>query len=967
MLLAGLALLPAFVFLLYQSFAQRQHVASDARKDALRLVQLAAAEQRQMVAMARQQLLMLAQLPIVQRPDWTALCNRTFADLLKQNPTYANLGVIDRGGDVRCSAVPMKQRVNVSDRDYFRAAMATGTFAVGAFQTGRITGRSTVVFAQPMPDAAGEIQGMVFIAMDLLAWLDQLAAGTLLPPGTALLLLNRQGTVLARHPDPERWMGRTLPDSPLIRAVLTRDGGGSIVATGLDGVPRLQVYDEIGPSPAAQVYFVAGIPTREVLAHVNQELFGSLLVLAAVAVMTLALAWLGSTRLILQPTATLLRAVQRLARDDLSARTHLPRVGGEIGELARNFDRMAENLQHKHHELQRVNRALKILSAGNRAMLRATDEQSLLEDMCRVIVREGGYAAALVLYRRDDDAGTLWPMAEAGYPGGLAALRALPISWADNDYGQGSAGIAVRTGQTRVTRNALKDPNYDVWHAVAPAYPSDASMPLRVGGEIIGVLTITASEPNAFQAEELKMLEESADDLAFGVGSLRTRAAHQQASEALWRMTHFDAITALPNETHFTERLAAAIDDAERRNRPFALLQLDIERLREINDALGFGNGNELLRQFGERLRYALPDPAVTARLRADEFAVLLPDTGTDAAIDAALRLRSELTKPFEIADIPLDVPLQIGIALFPEHGATPHDLFRHMDMALQQAKKKIGAGHAVFDTSLNHIQPRRLTMASELRRAIDGGDLLLYLQPKVEMASGRVCGAEGLVRWRHAAHGLIPPGEFIGLAEHTGLIKPLTEWVIEAALRLNHAWLREGCALPIAVNLSARNLHEEMLLDKIRGLLATWGTNTGLLNLEITESTIMNDPGFALGVLRRLSDAGISLHIDDFGTGYSSLSYLQKLPVDTIKIDRSFVTDIVTNRDSELIVRSTIGLAHDLGRKVIAEGVEDRETWSRLAALGCDMAQGYFIAKPMPAEQFPAWVREFRPPVAGG
>jgi EAL domain-containing protein (putative c-di-GMP-specific phosphodiesterase class I) len=286
------------------------------------------------------------------------------------------------------------------------------------------------------------------------------------------------------------------------------------------------------------------------------------------------------------------------------------------------------------------------------------------------------------------------------------------------------------------------------------------------------------------------------------------------------------------------------------------------------------------------------------------------------------------------------------------------------MDMAVQLAKKK-GLGCVVFDPMQDQNPSRRLNLAGELRRAIDGGDLSLYLQPKVEMATGRVCGAEGLVRWRHAERGLIFPGEFIELAEHTGLIKPLTEWVIATALRLNHGWMQQGCALPIAVNLSARNLHDEGLVEKIRQLQATWGVPAGFLELEITESTVMEDAEFALRVLHSLRAQGMPLYIDDFGTGYSSLSYLLKLPVDYIKIDQSFVRDMSVIKDSSVIVRSTIELAHDLGRMVVAEGVETREHWDQLAALGCDFAQGYFIARPMPAADFPGWVEQFRAPVS--
>jgi EAL domain-containing protein (putative c-di-GMP-specific phosphodiesterase class I) len=266
----------------------------------------------------------------------------------------------------------------------------------------------------------------------------------------------------------------------------------------------------------------------------------------------------------------------------------------------------------------------------------------------------------------------------------------------------------------------------------------------------------------------------------------------------------------------------------------------------------------------------------------------------------------------------------------------------------------------AVFNPVDSPNHTHRLNMAGELQRAIQMGDLRLYLQPKLSFHNGEVCGAEGLVRWQHPTRGLVPPGEFIALAEHTGLIQPLTEWVIETAMRLTQEWERQDQPLPIAVNLSARNLRDERLLEKIRAWQTTLGTQASWLELEITETAVMDDAELALRVLHSLRESGISLYIDDFGTGYSSLSYLQKLPVEYIKIDQSFVRELDRNKDSAVIVRSTIDLAHDLGRKTVAEGVETQAQWDLLASLGCDMAQGYFIARPMPAEDFLPWRAAF-------
>ncbi len=653
-------------------------------------------------------------------------------------------------------------------------------------------------------------------------------------------------------------------------------------------------------------------------------------------------------------------------RDDQDQVTGYYVLGSDITERKRAEEEIATlNAELTVHvrQLEHLSRGLKTLSAGNRAMLRASDEMTLLETMCRAIVSAGGYGMAVVWYRMHDASSSLWPMAECGYSQGLTALRGLKVSWADNERGQGAAATAVRTGQASVASDMLSDANYAPWRSFLSGNSSAMACPLRIGNEVIGALAIYHDEKNAFAQDEINLLTESADDLAFGIATLRARAQQQQTQEAMHRLTRYDVLTGLPNETQFAEILATAIETGQRLDQPFAVLQANMAQLSDINDTLGFGQGDQMLREFATRLGSAVPASSTVARLRGNEFAILLPNSGEAAAIDMVHRLSEQLTQPFQIADISLDVTAKAGISLFPGHGSTPHDLFRHVDLAIHQAKKK-GLDYVIFDPARNQDQSHRLNMAGELRRAIEVGDLALYLQPKVEMATGRVCGAEGLVRWRHAERGLIMPGEFIGLAEHTGLIKPLTEWVIETGLRLNHAWAREGCALPIAVNLSARNLRDPNLLAKVRQLQAAWEVPHGMFELEITESTVMDDAEFSLQVLHGLRDTGIALYIDDFGTGYSSLGYLQRLPVAYIKIDQSFVFGMSTSDASAVIVRSTIDLAHDLGRKVVAEGVETQQHWNQLAAFGCDIAQGYFLARPMPAEDFQNWVKQFHAPV---
>jgi diguanylate cyclase (GGDEF)-like protein len=543
-------------------------------------------------------------------------------------------------------------------------------------------------------------------------------------------------------------------------------------------------------------------------------------------------------------------------------------------------------------------------------------------------------------------------VAQAGFEGGLEALAdALgTFTWADTEQGRGLAGTTIRTATPYIAQNVLVDPNLSPWrkHAIQFGYASAAAFPLSVDGKAIGALSIYSNEPDAFDAEELELLTEAAQDLAFGVATLRTREEYEQA---LKRLAYFDSLTGLPNHAHFEQSLRRSLLEAGRAGQSLALLMIDLTRLREINDALGFQQGDELLREVSLRICHVLKREDLVARMRGDGFAVLLSASDSANAADVALQILDSLGRPFAINGLRLDINATVGISLFPQHGAEATHLIRHADVAMHQAKKS-GKAYVIYNAERDEDSPRRLAMAGELRSAIEKNEFVLHYQPKVDTSDDRVCGVEALVRWEHPQQGMIPPDEFISLAEQTGLIKPLTEWVMETALRQSIAWRKAGLVVPIAVNLSARNLRDAELVDKLEQMLSASGAEGNWLELEITEGAVMEDPESALVILKRLSDIGISLFIDDFGTGYSSLSYLKKLPVDAVKIDKSFVIDMLMNTDSAAIVRSTIGLAHDLGLKVVAEGVENRAVWDRLIDLDCDVVQGYHISRPLSAEQ---------------
>jgi diguanylate cyclase (GGDEF)-like protein len=442
----------------------------------------------------------------------------------------------------------------------------------------------------------------------------------------------------------------------------------------------------------------------------------------------------------------------------------------------------------------------------------------------------------------------------------------------------------------------------------------------------------------------------------------------QRAAEAeLAHQALYDPLTDLPNRSLLRTRLHQALQ-AQLAGAPrlalLALLALDLDHFKEINDTLGYQVGDVLLQQIGKRLQEVVSGDVV-ACVGGDKFAVMLSGTDAARATQVAETLVRALQMPFVLDGQPIAVDVSIGIALAPEHGVDADKLLGCADIAMNRAKRS-GAGPVVFHPDQDRRRPERLALLGELRGAIDQGQLLLHYQPKLDMRDGSLVGVEALVRWQHPQRGFLPPSEFIPLAEQTGLIYPLSNWVLEAALKQHHVWPKEGIEVPVAVNLSRRTLHDPQLPETVAQALTRWDVAPATLVLEITESSLMADPTRAGQNLTHLRALGVRLSIDDFGTGYSSLASLKNLPVDELKIDRSFVQAMATDARSRAIVRAIIDLADALKLQVVAEGVEDRTTWDVLAGLGCDVAQGYFLSPPLAAAELDAWCAEMGAAWAG-
>jgi diguanylate cyclase (GGDEF)-like protein len=437
----------------------------------------------------------------------------------------------------------------------------------------------------------------------------------------------------------------------------------------------------------------------------------------------------------------------------------------------------------------------------------------------------------------------------------------------------------------------------------------------------------------------------------------------KQRSEELQRVATTDDLTGLANRERFRTVVQERVAEAEQSRRGFAVMLMDLDRFKEINDTLGHHYGDVLLRDLGPRLVTAIGPDGLIARLGGDEFGVLPPPGTHDVAVLEKVigHLTECVNEPFAVDELSLEVGASIGVARYPDDGEDSHALMRCADIAMYAAKES-QCDYKVYAAEQNQHSVRRLSVISDIRRALASDEIVVHYQPIVDLDDLSVRGAEGLVRWQHPELGLIPPGAFVQTVEQTGLIGPLTRRVLEHSIAECAAWHRDGRDLSVAVNLSVRNLLDRDLPMEIERLLSAYSLPAWALQLEITESMIMSDPDRALTIVTRLSDLGVRLSVDDFGTGYSSLANLRRLPINELKIDRSFVSPMLSDESDLIIVRSTINLGHDLGLRIIAEGVEDGATLERLATLGCDRAQGYHLSRPMPSDAFNVWLRKAAP-----
>ncbi|MGX4774086.1 bifunctional diguanylate cyclase/phosphodiesterase [Bradyrhizobium guangdongense] len=644
----------------------------------------------------------------------------------------------------------------------------------------------------------------------------------------------------------------------------------------------------------------------------------------------------------------------------------LGRLAENVSFALDNFDRADEKARTEAQK-ERLTRMFAALSATNEAIMRAKSRAELFDLVCLAASNGAKFTSTTIaLARADSD--QIEIVATAGPSSNTTRMVRLSVD-PERPEGRGMAGTAFRTRQPCISNDYLNDPRVSAFHAIVRGdrARAGAAFPLIVHDQPVGVMIYMSTEKDIFTSEFVELLQRLSDNVAFAMENFDRAEEKNKADERIEYLASHDSLTNLPNRETFNSLLREAIAVAQRDDHRFAVLFIDLDRFKVINDSLGHEAGDLLLLEVAARLRNALRASDVVARLGGDEFVVILDQCGE---IDDVQRIASELlaalAQPMELAGHECHTTASIGIAMYPANGADAQTLTKNADMAMYLAKEDGKNGYRFFSKEVKTQSIERLSLESALRRALEREQFSLNYQPKVDMESGQITGVEALLRWNHPDLGSVSPAQFIPLAEETGLIVPIGRWVLKEACAQAMAWQRRGLLpLSMAVNLSPRQFADEHLLQDVDEALAASGMSPVLLQLEVTESMMMRNVGRALKVLDAIQSRGIRLAIDDFGTGYSSMSLMKHFPIDTIKIDRSFVRDLPQDSEDQAIAQAIISMGKALGMTVVAEGVENAEQEAFLRTHGCDEMQGFLIAKPLPAKEMAELLRPMIVPVA--
>jgi len=837
-------------------------------------------------------------------------CIAYTATLNARLPHYKILAFIDRRGRMVCGSVAASIGKDFSDRKYFKDALKRRNYVVSGIIRGRATNTPQIVFAMPVAGGSGEAMGVAIAAIGTDDLGDMIRA-EIPRDDTVALLLDHEGHLIYRLAKPDALPAIEDPSHPLVRQILAEPRGMAVMK-GLDGIERSFSFAATEVAATTPLHLAIGLPLEELRATLVREYVKSMAVGLAALLAALTLAIIGTEIAVMRTVHSLIATARRIAGGDFDARTEQVAHAGELGELARGFDAMAAALEAREADIDEAHATL----VDNEARL-----SFLLQENPAAIYTLAVVPDYLATYVSPSVAEVL------GYP---------PESFFDN-------------------------------RALWPdsLHPDDRE---RVLGKI-SALFATGRWRDEYRfhhgdgtwrwvADDCRLVRDAAGEPHEIIGSVIDVTARKEKEDAVAFLGNHDALTGLPNELLLNDRLAQALALARRSASSVAVLEFNLDGFSRLNQTLGHRGADQLLLELAQRLTSCLRQADTVARRSGDNFVILMPEV--TESLDVAVAVRKILdaaAAPIDVSGREVHVTACVGVALFPGDGDSADSLLANAANALARAKKEGRDRFHFYVEAMNRGMNDRLDMESALRHALERKELVLHYQPRVDLRSGRIVAAEALVRWQRDGK-LVPPNDFIPLAEETGLIQPIGEWVLAEACRQQRDWLDRGMEIvTVGVNVSQQQLRVRNAAESLPTLCSKYLDATNLetqwLELELTESLLMESPEQTIALLHKLHDAGTKLAIDDFGTGYSSLAYLTQLPVQYLKIDRSFVNDVCTDPNSAAVARAIIGLAHNLHMTVIAEGVETEAQLSFLRKLGCDEMQGFLFSKPLPAEQF--------------
>jgi diguanylate cyclase (GGDEF)-like protein len=890
-----------------------------------------------------------------------AACSAFLGGVLSRYPQYTGLLTIRPDGELHCDSLRSGRKLNLSARRYFRQVLTTRE---PAFEVvfGGLTGIAVLQVAYPVLDGRGALKHVLLASLNLSEYAQSFTAVSQYA-GLRMLIWDAKGTLMVSAPAAggEAFAGKQFAQSELFRFAQASKPGAAAEVAGLDAARRVWALGVLPEPEGAGARITLGLPRDVLVAEAEEEFREALALLCGFSLLAFIGAWLVAETGIRRHVARIAGVAARVGAGELGARIGAPYPRGELGDLMAVFDRTAGAVQAQQAEiearsrdLQRANRTLRVLSGINSLIVRTRHRDELFGESCRVAVEEGRFRMAWIGLV-DHDGMKVEPVASAGASEEYLAFIRRQFSLAEGAPGATSlVALAIRSKEVMLSNDTQADPavRFREQHAKT-GVRSIAVLPLVVSSQAVGVMVLYSEEAGFFDQAELKLLRELTGDISFAL-------EHIGASEKLEYLARNDALTGLANSTLFHERLAQHVAAANAARGGLAVYIIDLERFKAINDAFGRPAGDELLKQVAERLVGVTGEPDRFARVGADRFAVVAPTVQTehDAAHLAEQRLAQCFGLPFAVGASEVKLSIKFGVAVFPRDGADAQSLFRNAEAALKKAKAS-GERFLFYARQMTERTTANLALENHLRQALEQDQFVLHYQPKVDVEHRRIVGLEALIRWQSPGLGLVAPARFIPLLEETGLILEVGSWALRRAAADHRGWTEAGLKPPrVAVNVSAIQLRQRDFVGVVEQAIIGGVAPTGI-DLEITESLIMQDVEATIGKLQHLRKLGIRIAIDDFGTGYSSLAYLAKLPVQTLKIDRSFIIRMLEDANTTMLVQTVISLAQSLRLKVVAEGVDAEDQAKMLRLLRCDEMQGFLFFRPLPLAEITALLRD--------